>query len=56
MGPTGGGKSLVLDTLKNSTLASNNVVVKMFILNPKAQPLNELYGIMLCSSRLGSVF
>jgi dynein heavy chain len=46
VGPTGGGKSLVLDTLKNAQLAADNVVVKMFVLNPKAQPLNELYGEM----------
>ncbi|MCL4419562.1 AAA family ATPase, partial [Patescibacteria group bacterium] len=46
VGPTGGGKSLVLETLKNARLISENVVVKMFVLNPKAQPLNELYGEM----------
>jgi dynein heavy chain, axonemal len=46
VGPSGGGKSLILDTLKNARLASENVVVKMFVLNPKAQPLNELYGEM----------
>ena len=46
VGPTGGGKSLVLETLKNARLASENVHVKMSVLNPKAQPLNELYGEM----------
>jgi dynein heavy chain len=46
VGPTGGGKSLVLRTLKNAQLAADNVVVRMFVLNPKAQPLNELYGEM----------
>jgi dynein heavy chain len=46
VGPTGGGKSLVLETLKNARLASENVVVKIHVLNPKAQPLNELYGEM----------
>lgn len=46
VGPTGGGKSLVLETLKNSRLASENAVVKMYVLNPKAQPLKELYGEM----------
>jgi dynein heavy chain len=46
VGPTGGGKSLVLETLRNARLASENVTVKMFVLNPKAQPLNELYGEM----------
>ena len=46
VGPTGGGKTLVLETLKNSRLIAENIVVKMFVLNPKAQPLNELYGEM----------
>ena len=46
VGPTGGGKTLVLDTLKNARLAADNVNVKQFVINPKAQPLNELYGIM----------
>lgn len=39
VGPTGGGKSLVLDTLKNARLANENVVVKMFVLNPKVTSL-----------------
>jgi dynein heavy chain, axonemal len=46
VGPTGGGKTLVLETLKNSRLIAENIVVKMYVLNPKAQPLNELYGEM----------
>ena len=46
VGPTGGGKSLTLETLKNARLVAENVVVKMFVLNPKAQPLKELYGEM----------
>jgi dynein heavy chain len=46
VGPTGGGKSLVLETLKNARLTAENIVVKMYVLNPKAQPLNELYGEM----------
>jgi dynein heavy chain len=46
VGPTGGGKTLVLETLRNARLGAENVVVKMFVVNPKAQPLNELYGVM----------
>lgn len=46
VGPTGGGKSLILDTLRNARLASENVVVKIHVINPKAQPLHELYGEM----------
>ena len=46
VGPTGGGKSLILETLRNARLGAENVVVKMSVLNPKAQPLHELYGFM----------
>ena len=46
VGPTGGGKSLVLDTLRNARLAAQGVTVKMHVVNPKAQPLHELYGLM----------
>ena len=46
VGPTGGGKTLILETLKNARLAAENVTVKMYALNPKAQTLTELYGIM----------
>jgi dynein heavy chain len=46
VGPTGGGKSLVLETLRNSRLMAYNEVVKMHVINAKAQPLNELYGSM----------
>lgn len=46
VGPTGGGKTLVLETLKNARLPTDGTVVKMFVLNAKMQPLNELYGVM----------
>jgi len=46
VGPTGGGKSLVLETLRAARLAAQNVPVKMHVVNPKAQPLHELYGMM----------
>lgn len=46
VGPTGGGKTLILETLKNARLAADGTMVKMFVLNAKKQPLNELYGIM----------
>jgi len=46
VGPTGGGKSLVLETLKNARLEDQGVTVKMYRINPKAQPLKELYGEM----------
>ena len=46
VGPTGGGKTVVLDTLKAARLKAEGVVVKYYVINPKAQPLNELYGVM----------
>lgn len=46
VGPTGGGKTLILETLKNARLPTDGTAVKMFVLNPKKQPLNELYGVM----------
>eukprot|EP00957_Ditylum_brightwellii_P043315 3283018-Ditylum_brightwellii.AAC.1 len=46
VGPTGGGKLLVLKTLVNAMLHSEETLIKIRIINTKAQTLNELYGIM----------
>lgn len=46
VGPTGGGKSLVLSALANARQQAENVDIKVKILNPKAQSLYELYGYM----------
>jgi dynein heavy chain len=46
VGPTGGGKSLVLQTLASASKTALDESVKMFALNPKAQPIAELYGTM----------
>ena len=46
VGPTGGGKSLILKTLANARLKSDGFSIKNFVINPKAQPLDELYGTM----------
>ena len=46
VGPTGGGKSLILETLKNARLPAEGVNVKYFVLNAKKQTLGELYGVM----------
>ena len=46
VGPTGGGKSTAIDILKASMLPALNVVVKLYVFNPKAQTVDELYGIM----------
>ncbi|OQR86956.1 flagellar inner arm dynein 1 heavy chain alpha [Achlya hypogyna] len=46
VGPTGGGKSLVLQTLANASKVALDEQVKIFVLNPKAQSVAELYGTM----------
>jgi dynein heavy chain len=46
VGPTGGGKSLVLKTLQAARLQAEGTSVKSWIINPKAQSINELYGVM----------
>ncbi|CAK4656794.1 hypothetical protein LEN26_006663 [Aphanomyces euteiches] len=46
VGPTGGGKSLVLQTLANASKIALDEIVKIFVLNPKAQSVAELYGTM----------
>ena len=46
VGPTGGGKSVVLDILQKAMLPAFGKTVKKFTLNPKAQTVNEMYGVM----------
>ncbi|CAM9933944.1 unnamed protein product, partial [Phaeothamnion confervicola] len=46
VGPTGGGKSTVLEVLRSARLAAEGVTVRPYVLNPKKQPLAELYGVM----------
>ena len=46
VGPTGGGKSVVLETLKAASKPAFDISVRMLVLNPKAVTVNELYGIM----------
>ena len=46
VGPTGGGKSLVLKTLANAKLQAEGTMTKTWVINPKAQSINELYGVM----------
>merc|ERR1719460_752185 len=45
VGPTGGGKSVVLD-IKCSAQSVLKLPTKMFVVNPKAQTVIELYGLM----------
>jgi dynein heavy chain len=46
VGPTQGGKTVVIETLARARLAAFNSATKLHKLNPKAQNLNELYGVM----------
>lgn len=45
VGPTGGGKSVILHTLARAQ-TKMDYPTKLFVINPKAQPTSELYGLM----------
>ncbi|KAL2608324.1 hypothetical protein R1flu_026897 [Riccia fluitans] len=45
VGPTGGGKSVILNTLARAQTRMG-YPTKLFVINPKAQTTNELYGEM----------
>nr|AML30863.1 axonemal inner arm dynein heavy chain 7 [Marsilea vestita] len=45
VGPTGGGKSVIIQTLARAQ-TKMGYPTKLFIINPKAQPTTELYGLM----------
>jgi dynein heavy chain len=51
VGPTGAGKSVVIDALKKGIKAESGVPVKIDTLNPKAITIAELYGILDQESR-----
>jgi dynein heavy chain len=46
VGPTGGGKTVVLETLQQAMKPAFGLSVRIFTLNPKAQTVPELYGVM----------
>jgi len=46
VGPTGGGKTVVINALARASKPAFNRNVKVFTLNPKAQTVKELYGVM----------
>jgi len=46
VGPTGGGKSVVLDCLAAAQKKAFNLPTKLFPINPKAITTDELYGIL----------
>lgn len=45
VGPTGGGKSVILNTLARAQTRLN-IHTQLFVINPKAQPVHELYGVL----------
>jgi dynein heavy chain len=45
VGPTGGGKSVVLNTLAQAQ-TKLGLPTKLYVLNPKAVPVSELYGVL----------
>ncbi|PFH33986.1 dynein heavy chain family protein [Besnoitia besnoiti] len=46
VGPTGGGKTVIINTLAAAQKAAFDRVVKLHVVNPKAQSTNELYGVL----------
>ena len=46
VGPTGGGKTVCLQTLQKASGPAFDMSVKTFTINPTAQTVNELYGVM----------
>jgi dynein heavy chain len=46
VGPTGGGKTVCMTTLQKASVPAFDRVIKIFTLNPKAQTVNEMYGVM----------
>ena len=51
VGPTGGGKSVALQTLAKAQQRAFNVVTKLHTLNPKALSVAELYGTLDAATR-----
>ena len=46
VGPTGGGKTMVMDALAWARNPAQGITIKQWVINPKAQPLHQLYGFM----------
>ncbi|KAL8431247.1 hypothetical protein ACSSS7_005395 [Eimeria intestinalis] len=46
VGPTGGGKTVIIEALAAAYKKAFEETIKMFPINPKAQGTNELYGVL----------
>jgi dynein heavy chain len=51
VGPTGAGKSVIIDTLAASLKPFTGSTTFMYTINPKMITLNELYGVLDPESR-----
>ena len=51
VGPTCSGKSQILSALARARHSLNDTIIKTFVINPKAQGLDEFYGKMDVSTR-----
>jgi dynein heavy chain len=51
VGPTGGGKSVIIDTLAKALKPTTGATTCTFVINPKAINLRELYGVLDPDSR-----
>jgi len=51
VGPTGGGKSVVIRSLAEAQKIAFGITTKLFPLNPKSLPVNELYGVLDTTTR-----
>jgi dynein heavy chain len=51
VGPTGSGKTVVINTLASAYKEWTGIPTKMDIINPKMVTLNELYGVLDPDSR-----
>lgn len=51
VGPTGAGKSVVINTLASALKEETGIPTKFDVINPKMVTLNELYGVLDPDSR-----
>lgn len=51
VGPTGSGKSVIINSLATSLKEYNGVPTRIDTINPKMVTLNELYGVLDPDSR-----